>query len=120
VNKVKRKQPMGLLHPLPEHITIDFFFNLPTVEDRYNRVWLVVDCFSKMVKLIPITKTLIVEKTTRLYMKHVYCNYRLSKTIILDQDMHFNSDFWQVLWKLTGTTLYMAAPRHQQTDGQSE
>jgi hypothetical protein len=81
---------MELLHPLPvpkhpwKHITIDFFFDLPTVKGGYNRVWLVVDHFLKMVKLIIVTKMITIEKTARLYMKHVYCNYKLLKTIISD------------------------------------
>jgi Integrase zinc binding domain len=95
-NKTERKQFMELFHPLSvleclwEHITMNFFFDLLTTEGGYNGVWLVVDCFSKMVKLIPITKTVTVEKTTCLYIKHMYCNYELLKTIISDQDTHFN------------------------------
>jgi Integrase zinc binding domain len=125
-NKTERKWLMDLLHPLPvlarpwEHVTTDFFFNLPTAQEGYNRVWLVVDHFSKMVKLIPLTNKIITEKTVKLYFQHVYCNYGLPKTIVSDQDTWFNSNFWQALWKLTGTTLHMTAARHQQTDEQSK
>jgi hypothetical protein len=98
----------------------DFFFDLPTAEEGYNGVWLVVDRFSKMVKLIALRNTITAEKAARLYMKHVFCNHGLPETIVSDQDTRFNSDFWKSLWRMTGTTLHLAAPRHQQTDGQSE
>jgi hypothetical protein len=99
-------------------MTIDFFFDLPTAQGGYNGVWLVVDCFSKMVKLIPLTNKITVEKAVKLYFQHVYCNYDLPETIVSDQDTQFNSNFWQALWKLTGTMLHMAVVRHQQTDEQ--
>jgi hypothetical protein len=73
---------------------MEIFFDLPTTKGGYNGVWLVVDYFLKIVKLIPVTKTVIAEKAVCLYMKNVYCNYELPKTIISDQDMCFNSDFW--------------------------
>jgi hypothetical protein len=103
---------MGLFYLLlapkcsSEHVIMDFFFDLPTAKSRYNGVWLVVDRFLKMVKLIPITKMVTTKKTACLYMKHVYCNYGLPETIISDQDTHFNLNFWQTLWKLTSTTTH--------------
>jgi hypothetical protein len=90
---------MDLLHPLPapdrpwEHVMTDFFFDLPTAEEGYNGVWLVVDRFSKMVKLIALRNTITAEKAARLYMKHVFCNYGLPETIVSNQDTHFNLDF---------------------------
>jgi transposase InsO family protein len=125
-NKADHNKPTGLLHPLPaperpwEHVTMDFFFDLPTAEGGYNGVLLVVDRYSKMVKLIPLTKNVTAEKVAQLYLKYVYCNYGLPASIVSDQDTRFDSDFWTVLWRLTGTTLHMGAARHPQTDGQSE
>jgi hypothetical protein len=48
-NKTDHTKPQGKLHPLPapkrswEHVTMDFFFDLPTAEGGYNGVLLVVD-----------------------------------------------------------------------------
>jgi hypothetical protein len=46
-----------------------------------------------MVKLILYNKEITIEKTTTLYMKYVYCNYRLLVSIVSSQDTQFNSNF---------------------------
>jgi hypothetical protein len=99
---------------------MDFFFDLPTAVGGYNGVLLVVDRMSKLVKLVPLTKGVMGEKVAQLYLKYVYCNYGLPASIVSDQDTRFTSDFWQALWKLTGTTLHMGAARHPETDRQSK
>jgi hypothetical protein len=125
-NKSDHNKPQGFLHPLPalkrswKHVTMDFFFDLPTAEGGYNGVLLVVDRFSKLVKLIPLTKDISASKVAQLYLKYVYCNYGLPVSIVSDQDTHFDSEFWLALWRLVGTSVHMGAARHQQTDGQSE
>jgi hypothetical protein len=89
-NKTDHQKPAGLLHPLPapnrpmEHITIDFFFDLPVTEGGWNGVWLVVDRFSKLVKLISVKKEMSVERLIRQYMIYVYCNYGLPASIVSD------------------------------------
>ena len=77
---------------------MDFFFDLPAADSGYNRVLLVVDCFSKLVKLIPLTKDILASKVTQLYLKYIYCNYRLLISIVSNQDTHFDLEFWQALW----------------------
>jgi hypothetical protein len=103
-----------------EHITIDFFFDLPVTEGGWNGVWLVVDRFSKLVKLIPVKKDMSVERLIRQYMIYVYCNYGLPVSIVSDQDPRFDADLWKGLWSIAGTTLHTEAAKHPQTDGQSE
>jgi hypothetical protein len=96
------------------------FFNLPKAIEGYNRVLLVVDQELKIVKLIPYNKEATAEKTAILYMKYVYCNYRLPVLIVSDQDTQFDSKFWKALWKLIGMTLHMEVVRHPETDSQAE
>ena len=66
-NKTSHQKPAGLLHPLPapsrpmEHVAMDFFFDLPVTEGGWSGVWLIVDRFSKLVKLIPVKKDMGVE-----------------------------------------------------------
>jgi hypothetical protein len=67
-NKTDHQKPAGLLHPLSvpdrpmEYVTIDFFFDFPVTAGEWNGVWLVVDQFSKLVKLIPVKKEMSVER----------------------------------------------------------
>lgn len=42
------------------------------------------------------------------------------KTIVSDRDKVFTSQFWQQLFKLSGTSLNMSTAYHPQSDGQSE
>jgi hypothetical protein len=99
---------------------MDFFFNLPKAAGGYNKVLLIVDQKSKIVKLISYNKETTVEKTAILYIKYVYCNYRLPVSIVSDQNTQFDSEFWKMLWKLTETTLHMRVARHLETDDQAE
>jgi hypothetical protein len=73
---------------------MDFFFDLPTAVRGYNRVLLVVDRMSKLVKLISLTKGAMGEKVAQLYLKYVYCNYGLPVSIMSNQDTRFTLDFW--------------------------
>jgi hypothetical protein len=72
---------------------MDFFFNLSKTIGGYDRVLLVVDRESKMVKLISCNKEATVEKTATLYMKYIYCNYGLLVSIVSDQDTQFDLEF---------------------------
>jgi hypothetical protein len=95
-----------------KHITIDFFFDLPVTEEGWNGMWLVIDRFSKLVKLIPVMKEMSVKRLIRQYMIYVYCNYGLPASIVLDQDPRFDADLWKELWNIVGTTLHMGVARH--------
>jgi hypothetical protein len=74
-NKADHNKFQGKLHPLPaperswKHVTMNFFFDLPTADGGYNGVLLVVDRFSKLVKLIPFTKDVSASKVAQLYLK---------------------------------------------------
>lgn len=123
---MEKHKPMGELHPFTapkrpwEHITMDFFFDLPTAKGGFNGVFLVVDRFSKLVKLIPTNKRVTASQAAGLYLRYIYCNFGLPASIVSDQDTRFDSEFWTTLWKLTGTTIHMGAARHPETNGQSE
>jgi hypothetical protein len=75
-----------------EHVTMDFFFDLPVTEGGWNGVWLVVDRFSKLVKLIPVKKEMGAERLARQYLKYIYLTYGLPSSIVSDQDPRFNTD----------------------------
>ena len=67
MGRAVHKKPMGLLYPLEvpkrpmEEIALDFFFDLPMATGGWNGVMIVVDRFSKLVKLVPVKKEMGVE-----------------------------------------------------------
>ena len=75
-DKVEQRQPRGLLEPLPiverpwDNVTMDFIIGLPKSEDNYSII-VVVDRFSKYATFIAAPIDCTVEKTVRLFLKHV-------------------------------------------------
>ena len=59
---------------------------------------------------------MVVEK----FVEGVVKLHGMPKSIISDRDPVFMSQFWQELFKLSGTQLKMSSSYHPQTDGQSE
>ncbi|GJV50341.1 putative reverse transcriptase domain-containing protein [Tanacetum coccineum] len=60
------------------------------------------------------------ENLTRLYIKEIVSRHGMPISIILDQDSHFTSRFWQSLQNALGTQLDMSTSYHPETNGQSE
>ena len=53
--KVEHQKPVGLLQPLLipkwkwDHVTTDFMIGLPRTRSRKNRVWVIMDHFTKLI-----------------------------------------------------------------------
>jgi hypothetical protein len=73
---------------------MDFFFNLSTMKRGYNRIFVVVDYFSKIVKLISLTKEVIITKIVQFYMKSVYCSFRRCPSYSRDRDILLETNFF--------------------------
>ena len=98
------KLGLYLLVPIPKKhrhsISMDFMFGLPTTKHGHDCVYVVVDRFSKMEILVAYRKAISLEETTKLFFEHVWVQFGLPKTIILDRDTWFLSKFWSSLWAL--------------------
>ncbi|GJX25392.1 putative reverse transcriptase domain-containing protein [Tanacetum coccineum] len=92
-------KPSGLLQQpeIPvwkwERITMDFVSGLPRTPSGYDTIWVIVDRLTKSAHFLPMKKTDIMEKLTRLYLKEI---------------------------EALGTNLDMSTAYHPQTDSQSE
>ena len=126
-SKHNRRKPQGLLQALDipltpgSHYSIDFKTDLPkSGTQQFDTLMVVVDKFSKRVKLIPTFSTATAKLTAELFFRDIVSQKGLPVAIISDRDSKFTSNFWRSLWTLTGTELIMSTSRHQNTDGQSE
>ncbi|GJR03369.1 putative reverse transcriptase domain-containing protein [Tanacetum coccineum] len=102
------------------HITMDFVTKLPNSSQGYDTIWVIVDRLTKSAIFVPMTKTDLVDKLARMYLKEVVTRHGIHVSIIYDRDPRFASNFWRSLQNALGTNLDMSTAYHPQTDGQSE
>ncbi|KAK3543640.1 hypothetical protein QTP70_025988 [Hemibagrus guttatus] len=94
-----RQLPKGLLEPLPipqrpwSHLSVDFLTDLPD-SGSYTVVLVVVDCFSKGCKLIPLKGLPSAMQTTEALFVHVFRNFGLPEDIVSDRELQFTSRVW--------------------------
>ena len=116
----------GLYLPLPvpgrpwESISMDFLGGLPMTKTKHDYLFVVVDRFSKMVVLIPCSKTVTGAGAAKLFFENVWKHFGLPTSIISDRDSQFLGHFWDSLWGMMDTRLKKSTAFHPQTDGQTE
>ncbi|KAF2068675.1 hypothetical protein CYY_010003, partial [Polysphondylium violaceum] len=109
--------------PIPMRPWIDIsmdFLTLPVSVDGYDNLFVVVDRFSKMVKLFPCKKTVKAKEVAKWFCDNVICVFGIPDTIVSDQDPKFTSELWVSTMDALGTSLKMTQPHRAQADGQSE
>jgi hypothetical protein len=80
----------------------------------------VVDRLTKSTNFIPMKTKNTAPDIVPLYVKEVVRLRGVPKSIILDRDPKFVSNFWQSLQNALGTRHTLSTAFHPQTDGQSE
>ena len=124
-NKAEQIPPAGLLQPLPipkqkwEGISMDFVTGLPMVQGK-NSVYVVVDRLTKYAHFFPVSTESTAHQIAELFFKEVFRLHGLPRSIISDRDNKFISQFWQELFKLSGTSLTPSTSYHPQIDGQTK
>ena len=119
-NKTPGKMvPMGVPSGKWRTVCMDFL-DMPNVMG-FNKILIVVDKFSKMVKLLPLKER---ETTTEQIIEQlsekVFLNFSMPDDIISDRDVRFTSDAWGKYYDVHKIKLRMSSTNHQQTNGQSE
>jgi len=124
--KADTSSPAGLLHPLEPalcrwgSISIDFAVSLP-LSMGFRAVLLVVDRFSRRLRLLPVPSMEIdAASTAQLLLQHIVPVHGLPEDIVSDRDPRFTSSVWSALWKSLGVRLRMSTAAHPETDGSSE
>ncbi len=112
-----RYHPHDLLQPLSMpasiwfSISIDFIINLSPFSS-YDSILVVVDHLTKMVHFIMCTKTIINERTTKLFFDHVFQYHGLPENIIFDHGHQFVSKFWKQLFELLSVKVKLSLTFH--------
>jgi len=113
------------LHPLPipktpwEEISIDIIGPLPRSEDK-DAILVVMDRFSKMIKLIATTTSISSSEVARIYQDDIWKIHGIPKRIISDKGPQFVLTFMEELCKVLGIKRAMSTAYYLQTDGQTE
>ena len=80
----------------------------------------VVDRATKMVHLIPCTKTTMAGEAARLYWQHVVRLHGVPQAIHTDRGAQFVGRWWREIWTLLSTKLRYGTAYHPQSQGQVE
>ncbi len=86
----------------------------------YDAILVVVDCYTKMARYIPTSKTLIAVQLADIFLEEVVCHYETSKNIVSDRDSIFTSSYWSEICYQTKIKRRLSTAFHLQTDGQTE
>nr|KYP75814.1 Retrotransposable element Tf2 [Cajanus cajan] len=123
--KIPTQKPSGLLQPIPppsrcwEDLSLDFVVGLPPYKG-FTTILVVVDRFSKGAHFGMLPKSFSAGLVAQLFVDVVCKHHGLPLSLISDRDPIFLSQFWQELFRLSGTKLRLSTAYHPQTDGQTE
>ncbi|KAG9226459.1 hypothetical protein CCMSSC00406_0003338 [Pleurotus cornucopiae] len=110
-------------NPIPSEpwtdISADFIVKLPR-SAGHDAILVVVDRFTKMVRLVPTTEELSALGLAKLYRDHVWKIHGLPNSIISDRGPQFASQVMRELNTLLGIQTKLSTAFHPQTDGQTE
>jgi transposase InsO family protein len=121
-NKSETLHPAGLLQPLSisdriwTEISMDFVKGLLSSMGRNVIMVVVVDRLSKYAHFVALTHPYTASTVARLFMDNIFKLHGIPKTIVSDYDPVFTSNFWQEIFRLSGTELLMSLAYHPQTD----
>ncbi|MBW0533454.1 hypothetical protein O181_073169 [Austropuccinia psidii MF-1] len=107
-------------HPW-ETINMDYVTGLvPGGKEYFNACLIVVDRFSKSVRLLPFQKDDTAMDTALLFWRNIISTCGVPKITISDRDPKFTSEFWTNLYDMLGAKLAFSTAYHPQTDGLAE
>ena len=77
---------------------MDFITDLPKTRNGHSSILVVVDRFTKMVKLIPLSENTTVPVIAQIFFEHMVRYYGIPQSSISDRDLRFTAHFWRELF----------------------
>ena len=77
---------------------MDFITDLPKTRNGHSSILVVIDCFTIMDKLIPLSKHTTAPVITQIFFEHVVRYHGIPQSIISDRDPRFTAHFWRELF----------------------
>ena len=77
---------------------MDFITDLPKNRNGHSSILVVVDRFTKMVKLIPLSKNTMAPVIAQIFFEHVVRYHGIPQSIVSDRDPRFTAHFWRELF----------------------
>jgi hypothetical protein len=99
---------------------MDFIVGLPRTQARYDSIWVIVDCLTKVAHFILVKTTYSGANFAELYMSRNVCLHGVPKKIVLDKGSQFISKLSEKLHESMDTKLNFSSAYHPQTNGQTE
>ena len=86
----------------------------------YDSIWVIVDRFSALKKLIPVSKEITSQDLCDKFMEQVYPDWGMPEDIVSDRDTRFTAEPWTKFCKKNHINQSLSTAYHPQTDGQTE
>ena len=127
--KAERQHKRGLLEPLTipkrkwQSVSMDWVVGLPLVYRHgrdYDAVLVFTDRATKMVHLVPTSKTETAEDTAELFIQNVVRLHGLPRSLHSDRDTRITSHFWQQICRVLDIRARSTTAYHPQANGQAE
>ena len=77
---------------------MDFITDLPKTRNGHSSILVVVDRFTKMVKLIPLSENTTAPVIAQIFFEHVVRYHGIPQSIVSDRDPRFTARFWRELF----------------------
>jgi hypothetical protein len=111
--------PNAILNRPWHTITADFVGPLLT-SNRYNLACIIIDWFTKLVKIVPCSTNITAKGFAQILCNHIVWSHGVPEKIILDWGPQFASEFIKAFYNVIGIEWHLSTAYHPQTDGQSK
>lgn len=111
MNKPGLLQPLEVTQELWRDIAMGFITGL-LKSLGFEVIWVVVDRFSRYAHFLALQHHISIKTLAQTFFDHIYKLHGLLESIVSDRDSLFLNEFWQNLFKISGTRLCMSKTYH--------
>jgi hypothetical protein len=91
---------------------MDFIVRLPTIENCFDSIWVIVDRLTKSAHFILVKSNYHPHNYVDIYFQQVVHLHGVPKSIISDRGSQYTAHFWERLHQNLGTNLICSSAYH--------